>query len=308
MLKKRSILDIKDLTEEDINSILENTDSFMEVLERKVKKIPALRGKTIVNLFFEPSTRTKNSFEIAAKRLSADSINFSYSTSSLRKGESILDTTRTILAMKVDLIVVRHSDSGAAKFILDRTNVPVINAGDGINQHPTQALLDLYTIKKEFSKFKDLRIAIVGDIVHSRVARSNIELFKKMGMRVTVVAPPMLLPENMDYFNVDTVHSIDDVVEDVDVLYMLRMQFERQERKFYPSIREYNRFLSLDINRVKKMKPESIVMHPGPVNRGIEISEEVMSLDKEIGRKLRIEDQVTYGVALRMALIYLILS
>jgi aspartate carbamoyltransferase catalytic subunit len=308
MLSVKSILNIEDLSLEDIDLVLSNTDSFLEVLGRDLKKVPTLRGKTIINLFFEPSTRTKTSFELAAKRMNADLVNFSAPASSLKKGESIIDTVKTIIAMKVDLIIVRHPDSGAAKFIFIKTNIPVINAGDGKNEHPTQALLDLYTIKKRFKDFKKVKVAIVGDILNSRVARSNIKLFKKVGFDVSVVSPPMLLPENMDYFNVDIKNNIDDVIGEVDVIYMLRMQFERHNRELYPSVREYNEYLSLNMDRVSKMKKESIVMHPGPVNRGIEISEEVMNLSGKGSDRLLINTQVTYGVAVRMALLYLLLG
>ena len=306
MLEKKSILDIESLNLEDINLIFTNANSFLEISGRDVKKVPTLRGKTVVNLFFEPSTRTKTSFEIAAKRLSADIINFSSSNSSLKKGESIIDTIKTILSMKVDLIVVRHSYSGTVKMIDRFVDVPVINAGDGKYQHPTQALLDLYTIKKRFGKFEGLKVAIVGDFLDSRVARSDMDLFEKMGMKVTFVSPTMLLPEDFSKMNVK--HCIDEVIEDTDILYMLRMQFERQDRKFYPSVMEYNRFLTLDMDRLIRMKPGSIVMHPGPVNRGIEITDEVMDVGGKLGEKIVIEEQVTYGVAVRMAILYLILS
>jgi aspartate carbamoyltransferase catalytic subunit len=306
MLGKKSILDAGSLETEDINLILSNADSFLEISRRDVKKVPTLRGKTVVNLFFEASTRTKTSFEIAAKRLSADIINFSSSTSSLKKGESIIDTLKTILSMKVDLIVIRHSDSGTAKMIERFVDIPVINAGDGKYQHPTQALLDLYTVKKRFGKFEGLKVAIVGDFLDSRVARSDMDLFEKMGMEVTIVAPTMLLPE--DYSKMKVRHNIDEVIEDTDILYMLRMQFERQDRKFYPSVMEYNRFLTLDMKRLGMMKPGSVVMHPGPVNRGIEITDEVMDVGGKLGEKIAIEEQVTYGVAIRMAILYLILG
>lgn len=306
MLSNKSIIDIDDLDAEEISQILKNASSFLDISKREIKKVPALRGKTIVNLFFEPSTRTRVSFEIAAKRLSADMINFSASTSSLKKGESIIDTLKTILAMKVDLVIVRHSDSGAAAFVRDKINVPVINAGDGKHQHPTQALLDLYTIYEKFSTKDCLKVAIVGDIINSRVARSNLKIFKKMGMEVTLVSPSMLLPEDCRGYRV--AESIDRVIEDIDILYMLRMQFERQERKFYPSIKEYNRFFSLTSDRFKKMKKDSIVMHPGPVNRGIEIDDSVMELERVFPKKIMIEEQVTGGVAVRMALLYLVLS
>lgn len=306
MLREKSIIDTGSLSLEDIDLIFANADSFLEVSERDVKKVPALRGKTIVNLFFEPSTRTRTSFEIAAKRLSADIINFSSSTSSVKKGESVIDTLKTILSMKVDLIVMRHSDSGAVKMAEQFVNVPVINAGDGKHQHPTQALLDLYTIKKIFNKLEGLKVAIIGDFINSRVAKSDIDLFERMGIDVTVVSPAMLLPE--DFSRMKVKHSIDDVIEESDIIYVLRMQFERQDRKLYPSIMEYNRFLSLNKDRLLRMKPGSIVMHPGPVNRGIEITDEVMDISGEPGERITIEQQVTNGVAIRMAVLYLILS
>jgi len=306
MLSKKSILDANSLSLEDIKLILSNADSFLEISRRDVKKVPTLRGKTVINLFFEPSTRTRTSFEIAAKRLSADIINFSPLDSSLKKGESIIDTIKTILSMKVDLIVIRHSDSGTVRMVDGFVNIPVINAGDGKHQHPTQALLDLYTIKKRFGKFEGLKAAIVGDFLNSRVARSNMNLFEKMGMDVTVVSPTMFLPE--DFSGMKVKHCIDDVIEDADIIYILRMQFERQDRKFYPSVMEYNRFLGLDMERLKRMKPGSIVMHPGPVNRGIEITDEVMDTSGELAEKIVIEEQVTSGVAVRMAILYLILG
>jgi aspartate carbamoyltransferase catalytic subunit len=306
MLSKKSILDADSLSLEDIKLILSNADSFLEISRRDVKKVPTLRGKTVINLFFEPSTRTKTSFEIAAKRLSADIINFSPSTSSLKKGESIIDTIKTILSMKVDLIVIRHSDSGTVKMVDRFVDIPVINAGDGKYQHPTQALLDLYTIKKRFGKLEGLKVAIVGDFLDSRVARSNMNLFEKMGMDVTIVSPTMFLPEDFSCMKVK--HCIDDVIEDADIVYMLRMQFERQDRKFYPSVIEYNRFLTLNMDRLGKMKPGSIVMHPGPVNRGIEITDEVMDTSGELAEKIVIEEQVTFGVAVRMAILYLMLG
>jgi aspartate carbamoyltransferase catalytic subunit len=307
MLSTKNVISIDDLSIDDIYMIMENADSFYEVLDRELKKVPTLRGKTIINLFFESSTRTRTSFEIAAKRLSADLINFSASTSSLKKGESIIDTLKTIQSMMIDLLIVRHSDSGVMNFIADNIDVPIINAGDGKHQHPTQALLDLYTIKKSFKDFKGLKVAVTGDILNSRVARSDIKLFKRMGMDVTIVSASMLLPENIECFDSNCVYDLDKVIEDIDILYMLRMQFERQDRKYYPSIKEYNRFLSLNMKRLKRMKSGSIVMHPGPVNRGIEVSEDVMNhAEKYSGFK--INTQVTNGVAVRMALIYLMLG
>jgi aspartate carbamoyltransferase catalytic subunit len=308
MLSTKNVINIEDLKKEDIDLILENADSFYEILSRDLKKVPTLRGKTIINMFFESSTRTRTSFEIAAKRLSADLINFSALTSSLKKGESIIDTIKTIKSMVADLLIIRHSASGIMSFIAKNIDIPIINAGDGKHQHPTQSLLDLYTIKKSFSDIKGLKVAIVGDIVNSRVARPNIKLFKMMGMEVALVSAPMLLPENLDYFGVSTFSNIDDVIEKVDVIYMLRMQFERQEKKFYPSIKEYNKFLSLDLGRFKKLKQGAIVMHPGPVNRGVEISDDVMDIEDQHREKIKICNQVTNGLAIRMALIYLILS
>ena len=307
MLSTKNIISIDDFSVDDINLIMENADSFYEVLGREFKKLPTLRGKTIINLFFESSTRTRTSFEIAAKRLSADLINFSASTSSLKKGESIIDTIKTIQSMMIDLLIMRHPDSGVMNFIAANIDVPLINAGDGKHQHPTQALLDLYTIKKSFKDFKGLKVAIAGDILNSRVARSDIKLFKRMGMDVTIVSAPMLLPVNLEYFDSNYVYDIEKIIEDIDILYMLRMQFERQDRKYYPSIKEYNRFLSLNMERLKKMKRGSLIMHPGPVNRGIEISENVMNHGENYGG-FKINAQVTNGVAVRMALIYLMLG
>ncbi len=307
MLTGRSLLRSDDLSVEEIGLVLKNADLFMEVLERKVKKVPTLRGKTIANIFFEPSTRTRTSFELAAKRLSADVVNFAASTSSLKKGESIIDTIDTIISLKVNLLVIRHGHSGVLNFIAKHIKVPIINAGDGKNQHPTQALLDAYTIKKKFGTFSGLKVAIVGDFLNSRVARSNVELFSRVGMEVMIVAPPMLLPSDYTVLGVPVKTAIDQVIDHVDVVYMLRMQFERQKRKLYPSIEEYNRFLTLNSARLQKMKKGSVVLHPGPVNRGIEISEEVMD-GAAAGNRILIPDQVTHGVAIRMALLYLILS
>ena len=307
MLSTKNIISIDDLSVDDINLIMENADSFYEVLGREFKKLPTLRGKTIINLFFESSTRTRTSFEIAAKRLSADLINFSASTSSLKKGESIIDTIKTIQSMMIDLLIMRHPDSGVMNFIAANIDVPLINAGDGKHQHPTQALLDLYTIKKSFKDFKGLKVAIAGDILNSRVARSDIKLFKRMGMDVTIVSAPMLLPENLEYFDSNYVYDIEKIIEDIDILYMLRMQFERQDRKYYPSVMEYNRFLSLNMDRLNKMKRGSLIMHPGPVNRGIEISENVMNHGENYSG-FKINTQVANGVAVRMALLYLMLG
>ncbi|MCL4377882.1 MAG: aspartate carbamoyltransferase catalytic subunit [Actinobacteria bacterium] len=304
MEEKKDILSLDKFSTDEIYDFLEQTDSFAEILKRDVKKVPALRGKTIINLFFESSTRTKVSFEIAAKRLSADLINFSVSSSSLKKGESEIDTLKTINSMKIDLVIIRHCDSGYVNYLAKNIDASVINAGDGKHEHPTQALLDLYTIYKNFQVLDGLKVAIVGDILNSRVARSDIKLFSKMGMNVTVVAPSMLLPENFGFFDVKITDNIDKVISEVDVLYMLRMQFERQDRKFYPSIREYNKFLSLNCERMSVMKKDSIVMHPGPVNRDIEISNEIMEMSESDKNRIKINTQITNGVAVRMALLY----
>ncbi len=304
---KKDIIDVDDLKVEEVEQILKNGDSFKEVLERDIKKVPALRAKTVINMFYEPSTRTKISFELAAKRLGADVINFSASESSLLKGESDQDTLDTIKAMKADLAVIRHKNSGYVNYLAQNTDIPVINAGDGRHAHPTQALLDLYTIRESFDRIKGLKVAIIGDIKNSRVARSDIKLFNRMGMDVTIVAPSMLMPENMEMYQVNTAHKIDDVIKKADVVYMLRMQFERQSKGYYPSIREYCRFLSLDLTRAKKMKEDAIIMHPGPVNRNIEIQDCLFS-DKMIQGKIKINEQVTNGVAVRMALLYFVFN
>ena len=306
MLSKKSILSIDDIDNDEIMQIMETADSFTDISKREIKKVPTLRGKTVVNLFFEPSTRTRTSFEVAAKRLSADMINFTASSSSLKKGESMVDTVRTILAMQVDLLVIRHNHSGAVKMVDDMIEIPVINAGDGKHQHPTQALLDIFTIRERFGRLEGLKVAIVGDLLNSRVARSDIVLFERLGLDVSLVAPTMLLPEDFSCYR--TCGSIDEVIGKTDILYMLRMQFERQDRKFYPSVEEYNRYLSLNGERIKKMKKGAVVMHPGPVNRGIEITDEVMGARKSPFGNVLIEDQVTGGVAVRMALLYHILG
>lgn len=304
----RNILDTEELNKTQILKIVESTGYFKEVLERDLKKVPALRGKTIVNIFYEPSTRTRTSFELAAKRLSADVLNFSPSSSSLKKGETELDTIKTILAMKADLAVIRHRDSGFVKYISENINIPVINAGDGRHAHPTQALLDLFTIYNHFKSLEKIKIAIVGDILNSRVARSDISLFKKMDFDVCTVSPSMLLPEDMSYFNTVNFNCIDEVIEQYDVIYMLRMQFERQNKKFYPSVREYNRFFSMDLKRFSRMKKGAILMHPGPVNRGIEIVGRILDMEDDNPGKIKIGEQVENGVAVRMALLHYLLS
>ncbi len=304
---KKDIIDIEDLTNEEIGQIIKNCDSFKEVLQRDIKKVPALRAKTIMNMFYEPSTRTKISFELAAKRLGADVINFSASGSSMLKGESDTDTLSTIKAMKADLAVIRHQNSGYVSYLAKNTDIPVINAGDGRHAHPTQALLDLYTIKESFDDLSGLKIAIIGDIKNSRVARSDTKLFHRMGLDVTLVAPSMLMPEDLSLYEVNTANKIDDVIETADIVYMLRMQFERQSKVYYPSTKEYCKFLSLDLARARRMKKNAIIMHPGPVNRNIEIQDCLFS-DKSMQSKIKINEQVTNGVALRMALLYFVFN
>lgn len=304
----KNLLNVEQLSRKQIIMILEKTDYFKEIIEKESGKLPLLAGKTIVNLFYEPSTRTRTSFEIAAKKLSADVLNFVPDTSSLKKGESELDTIKTILAMKTDLLVVRHKDSGFLKYISDNINLPMINAGDGRHCHPTQSLLDLYTINAHFKRLEKIKIAIVGDIVNSRVARSDITLFTEMGAEVVTVAPSMFLPEDMSCFKTENFYCIDDVIESCDVVYMLRMQLERQDKKFFPSAREYNRFFSINNLRFEKMKKNAILMHPGPVNRGIELNAEILNREGNSPDRIKICEQVTNGVALRMALLSCILS
>ena len=302
-LKQKHLLGIEHLSSEEIEYILQTADSLEEITKRDIKKVPTLRGKTIVTLFLEPSTRTKTSFELAAKRLSADTLSISKDASSFKKGESLKDAAKTLQAYHVDAIILRHSASGAAEFLSNQTEASIINAGDGCHEHPTQALLDAYTIKKKFGKVKDLKISIVGDILHSRVARSNIFCLTKLGAEVSVVAPPTLLPVDVEKLPVKVALGIDEVLAESDVIYLLRLQTERAGENHFPSIREYRRLFGLDTDKVKKLKPEAIVMHPGPINRGVEISSAVADLDRTY-----IEEQVTSGLAVRMAVLYLLVG
>lgn len=299
-LKHKNLLSLAPLSVEDINLILETADSFKEVSGREIKKVPALRGRTVVNLFFEPSTRTRTSFELAAKRLSADVINFSPSSSSVVKGETLLDTARNIEAMQADIIVLRHSSAGAAETLARGVKSSVINAGDGWHEHPTQALLDLYTIRERGMAFKGLRVAIVGDVAHSRVARSNILALTKLGAEVRVVGPPTMIPLGIEKLGVRVFHHLDEGLRDVQVIMMLRLQLERQGRALFPTIREYARLYGLTAERVKLADPKAIVMHPGPINRGVEIAPEVADSLSSV-----ILDQVANGVAVRMGVLYL---
>ncbi|MGH7255280.1 MAG: aspartate carbamoyltransferase catalytic subunit [Nitrospirales bacterium] len=300
-LKRKDLLDIATLTPEDIQLILETAESFKEVSGREIKKVPALRGKTVVNLFFEPSTRTRTSFELAAKRLSADVINFSSSSSSIVKGESLLDTARNIEAMQADLIVLRHSAAGAAATLARGVKSSVVNAGDGWHEHPTQALLDLFTLREKGLEFKGLRVAIVGDLAHSRVARSNIHGLTKLGADVRVVGPPTMIPASIDRLGVQVYHDLDAALRGVQVIMMLRLQLERQGRALFPSIREYARLYGLTAERLRLAEAGALVMHPGPINRGVEIAPEVADSLSSV-----ILTQVANGVAVRMSVLYLL--
>ncbi|MFN4226737.1 MAG: aspartate carbamoyltransferase catalytic subunit [Candidatus Ratteibacteria bacterium] len=298
--KRKDLIGLEDLKKEEIETILELANSFKDVSTRSVKKVPALRGKTVVNLFFEPSTRTRTSFELAAKRLSADVLSFDVSSSSVSKGETIVDTAKNIEAMKVDCFIVRHSISGAPEVISKNVSASVINAGDGCHEHPTQALLDLFTVKEKFGKIKDLKISIIGDILHSRVARSNIWGFKKLGANVWVCGPPPLIPKGIENLGIKVTYNLDEAIEDADIIYLLRLQRERQKENFLPSLKEYSFLYGLDKKKYEKLKEKTFIMHPGPMNRGIEIYSDVAEKDKSL-----ILEQVTNGIAVRMAVLYL---
>jgi aspartate carbamoyltransferase catalytic subunit len=302
-LELKHLLSMTQLSPEAIATILETADSFREVGTRIIKKVPALRGRTVVNLFFEPSTRTRISFEIAAKRLSADVINFSSSGSSVSKGESLKDTALTLEAMGADAIVVRHGSSGAPQTLSRWVGASVVNAGDGTHEHPTQALLDLYTVREHFPSFEGLRVAIVGDVLHSRVARSGTHGFSRMGAEVTLVGPPTLVPGEAAAWGAQISHDLDAVLPKTDVCYLLRVQSERQRRQFFPTIREYARRYGLTRERVGALPDGALIMHPGPMNRGVEIASDVADLPQSL-----ITDQVTNGIAVRMALLYLLLG
>lgn len=300
---KHHLLDLQDLNPEEIELILETAKSFKEVSARDVKKVPALRGKTVVMLFFEPSTRTRVSFELAAKRLSADTITISSSGSSLSKGETILDTARNIEAMNVDGIIIRHKSSGVPDSLAEHLKVSVINAGDGCRAHPTQALLDIFTIKEKLGKVEGLKVGIVGDILHSRVARSNIWGLTKLGAHVTLCGPSTLMPVDIEKMGVKVGWDVDAVIKESDVLIVLRLQRERQEENFLPSIREYAKTFGINKERLKNARKNILIMHPGPTNRGVELSADVADGEYSV-----ILEQVTNGVAVRMAVLYLLLG
>jgi len=297
---RKDLLGLRELSAEEILFVLETADAFKAVGTRDVKKVPALRGKTLVNFFIEPSTRTRTSFELAALRLSADVINMSASTSSLTKGETLKDTARNLEALHADILVLRHSSAGAPQFLADKIKASVINAGDGAHEHPTQALLDLYTIREKRGDIGKLHVAIVGDILFSRVARSNIFGLTKLGARVTLVGPSTLVPRAFEQLGVEVSHNIDDVLPEVDVVNLLRIQHERQRREYFPGIGEYTALFGLTKARAKLLKPDCLIMHPGPINRGVEIDSEVAD-----GSRSVILDQVTNGLAVRMAALYL---
>ena len=297
----KHILGIKDLTAEEINFILDTADSFKEINTRNIKKVPTLRGKTVVNLFFEASTRTRTSFEIAGKRLSADTVNISASSSSVVKGETLEDTAQNIEAMHPDIIVMRHSASGACDYLAERLNCSVINAGDGTHEHPSQALLDAFTIRQHKGKISGLTVAIAGDVAHSRVVRSNIYCLNKLGAKVKIAGPRTMLPPGLEQLGCEVYSNLEDAITEADCIMMLRIQRERQGKTLIPSLREYARFFGLNDDKLTLAKPDAIVMHPGPMNRGVEISSSVAD-----GQQNVILDQVENGVAVRMALLYLV--
>jgi aspartate carbamoyltransferase catalytic subunit len=303
MFKLKNILGTQCLTEDDITTILDTVDSFKEISTRPIKKVPTLRGKTVINLFFEPSTRTRTSFEIAGKRLSADVINIVGSSSSTVKGENLIDTALNLEAMHPDIMIVRHALSGAVEMISRFIECPIINAGDGYHEHPTQALLDLYTIRESKRNLEGLNVVIVGDIAHSRVVRSNIYAMKTMGMNVKLIGPPTMIPLEIEKMGVSVGYYLEDAIPNADVIMILRLQKERQSKYLLPSIREYSNLYCLTSKFLEKAKDDVLIFHPGPINRGIEISLDVMQSDRSL-----ILNQVTNGVALRMALMYLVLG
>jgi aspartate carbamoyltransferase catalytic subunit len=298
---KKDLLGLEELSREEIELILSTAESFKEVQTREIKKVPALRGKTVVNLFYEPSTRTRVSFEVAAKRLSADVINIATETSSVKKGETLIDTGRNIEALKADIIVVRHNASGAAAMLARHVNISVVNAGDGWHEHPTQALLDIFTLKEKLGRIEGLNVAIVGDIAHSRVARSNIWGLSRLGAQVTVCAPKLLVPPEIEQMGCRVSHDIDEALKSADAINVLRMQFERDEGAAFPQQLEYFKNFGITQERLARAKKGIVVMHPGPINRGIEISSEVAD-----GSNSVILEQVTNGIAVRMAVLFLV--
>ncbi len=300
-LSRKHLLGLEGVSRSEIETILNTAESFKEILERKIPKVPTLRGKTAVNLFFEPSTRTRVSFELAEKRLSADSVSISTKMSSSEKGETLVDTVRNLEAMKVDFLIVRHSSAGAAHFLASRIDVAVINAGDGCHEHPTQALLDLFTIRQKFGSFEGLKVVIVGDALHSRVARSNLWGLGAVGADITICSPPTFLAPGMENFGARIESDLDKAIQGADVVMVLRIQMERQGQHFFPSLREYAMQYGISRKRADSLKDSCLIMHPGPMNRGVEIAPDVAD-----GVRSVILDQVTNGVAVRMAVLYLL--
>ncbi|MFA5537167.1 MAG: aspartate carbamoyltransferase catalytic subunit [Bacillota bacterium] len=301
--QRKDLLGLQELTAAEINLILDTAVPMKDILKRPIKKVPVLRGKTVITMFYEPSTRTRTSFELAGKYLSADTVNLAMSTSSVVKGESLKDTALNIEAMGADILVMRHEATGAPHFMAQNVKSRVVNAGDGMHEHPTQALLDLFTIKEKKGSIEGLEVAILGDILHSRVARSNIWGLSKLGARIRVVGPSTLLPEQFKELGVETYHKVEEAIQGVDVINVLRLQKERQQKGLLPSMREYARIYSLTQDRLELAKPDALVLHPGPMNRGIEISSAVAD-----GLHAAINEQVTNGVAVRMAILYLLMG
>ena len=297
----KDLLGLEYLTSEEIELMLNTAKPFKDLFTRTVKKVPTLRGKTVVLLFYEPSTRTRTSFELAAKRLSADTVNITVGSSSVVKGESLIDTAKTVEAMKADFVVVRHGMSGAAHIISKTISASVINAGDGMHEHPTQGLLDMFTIKEKKGKIKGLNIAIVGDIAHSRVARSNIWGLNKLGANVFVVGPSTLMPSYVEKMNVEVHYNIEEIIGKLDVINILRIQKERQEQNLFPTLEEYSKIFGIDSHALRNAKNDVLIMHPGPMNRGVEISSRVADSVNSV-----ITEQVTNGIAVRMAVLYLL--
>lgn len=297
---RRHLLSLDDLQPWEIELILDAASAFKSVGKRNLKKVPSLRGRTLVNLFIEPSTRTRVSFELAALRLSADVINISASASSLQKGESLLDTAKNLQALHADIIVLRHSSAGAPQFLAERLDASIINAGDGAHEHPTQGLLDAFTIREHFGSFKNLKVGIVGDILFSRVARSNLHALRKLGAEVHLIGPSTLLPKTFERFGAHVHHQLDPILPHLDVINLLRIQHERQRKEYFPSTGEYTALFGLTKERAQRLKPSCLIMHPGPINRGVEIDSNVANSHQSV-----ILEQVTHGIAVRMAVLYL---
>jgi aspartate carbamoyltransferase catalytic subunit len=300
-LSSRHLLGLQGVSKEDIQTILDTAHTFREILERPIKKVPTLQGKTIVNLFYESSTRTRISFELAEKRLSADAINFSVPGSSVSKGETFKDTIKNIEAMKVDMVVVRHAAAGTPLYLTKISSSNIINAGDGTHEHPTQALLDMYSIRQKLGHLDGLKVCIVGDVAHSRVALSNIFGLKTMGAKVSICGPSTMIPRDIKDLGVDVIYNIDEAIQENDVLNILRIQLERKAREYFPSIREYAKYFGITQERLEKNGKDILILHPGPINRGVELSSEVADGSNQI-----ILYQVTNGVAIRMAVLYLL--